>query len=95
MSQTQRRHTAGNRRRFMVDYTDYLRAGATLDTFAAVLSGDVTATVTDVSILPNTSIGVFFVNDGEEGEEFTVELTATTSYDETKIDEVPFLVVAP
>lgn len=93
MGQPTRKFTEGNRRRFIVDYSEYLKAGASVSTFAAVSSSD-TATVDDVSI-NNDGQGVFFLNDGEVGEEFTVTLTMTSSYGEIKIDDLPFLVVAP
>lgn len=91
--QPTRKHTEGNRRRFIVDYRRWLKAGAYVTEFEAV-SSSVTATVTDVSINGDGQ-GVFFIEGGELDEEFTVTLTMTSSYTEIKIDALPFVVVAP
>lgn len=90
----QRTHTEGNRRRYLVDYRTWMNRGTTLAEFTAVVSAGAVATVDGVTI-NSEGYGVFFVNGGEEGEEFTVTLTATTSSNEIKIDAVPFVVVAP
>lgn len=90
-----REHTAGNKRRFVVDYREWMNPGATVSAFTAVLSpSTVTATVTGAAIQDDQTC-VFFVNGGAEGEEFEVDLTLTTSYGEIKIDVVPFVVIAP
>lgn len=89
----QRKVTAGNIRRFFVDYSQWLNSGVIKDDFAAV-SSSVTATVTGVDMLPS-GLCVFFIEATESGEEFTITLTLTTNVGEVKVDVVPFLVVDP
>lgn len=91
--QALRRFTAGNRRRYIVDYSSWLREGTSVDGFTAV-SSSLTAAVTNAQPLPDQTCQ-FIVDGGVLGEEFTVTLTMTTSYGEIKLDDVPFLVVAP
>lgn len=93
MSQPLRKFTEGNRRRYIVDYSQYLRQGATVSSFAAVSSSD-TATIDDVSVNGDGQ-GVFFIEGGELDEEFTVTITMVSSYTEIKIDDLPFVVIAP
>lgn len=89
----QRKHTAGNRRRFIVDYRQWMNRGTTMEEFAAVSSSD-DITVSGVTIQGDDT-GVFLIDGGAAGDEFEITLTLTTSYGEVKIDTVPFLVVAP
>lgn len=87
-----KRHTAGNRRRFTVDYLAWMNEGTTMAAFTATSSSD-TATV-DGAAIQGDDTGVFFVNDGVAGETFNVYLTMTTSYGEIRHDTVPFTVNA-
>lgn len=89
-----RKHTVGNRRRFICDYRRWMNAGTTMAAFTAVISAGAVATVDTVSIQGDDT-GVFFVNGGVAAEQFTVTITLTTSYGEIKIDVIPFVVVDP
>lgn len=89
----QREHTAGNIRRFVADYRDWMNRGTTMATFAVVAS-DPAITVSGVAIQGDDT-GAFLLAGGTAGATFTVTLTMTTSYGERKIDTVPFLVIAP
>lgn len=88
----QRKHTVGNRRKFIVDYSNWMNRGTTVAGFTAT-SSSTTATVDTVSI-DGDGEGVFFVNGGVEGETFQVSLVMTPTNGEIKNDVVPFLVVA-
>lgn len=92
MSLPTKKHTAGNRRRFVVDYLQWMNEGTTMFSFTAT-SSSLTATV-DGAAIQGDDTGVFFVNDGVADETFDVSLTMTTSYGEIKHDTVPFIVVA-
>lgn len=89
----QRRLTQGNRRRFIVDYRDWMNRGTTMSAFTAVASS-AAITISGVAIQGDDT-GVFLVEGGVAGDTFTVTVTLTTSYNEVKKDTVPFLVVAP
>lgn len=88
-----KKHTAGNRRRFVVDYRDWLCDGVWIVT-ATVTSSSLTATIDTVSVVEGKQI-VFFVNGGVLNESFTVTLVATDSKTEVKNDTITFTVVAP
>lgn len=84
--------TVGNRRKYIVDYSQWLDTGITL-TAGTATTTSLTATVDTVSHT-NTTL-VFFVNNGALNEIFTVALQITDSNSEVKNDTVEFVVVAP
>lgn len=92
-------HTAGNRRRWRVDYSDWLEPGVTA-TSAAVTLTDTTAaplvgaTVDTVSVDAEGHV-VFWTNGGVVNEVFTINVTMTDSIGEVKKDTVAFSVVSP
>lgn len=88
-----REHTEGNTRRFIVDYRSWMNRGTTMQSFAVEADSD-DITISGVAIQGDDT-GVFLLSGGTTGDQFNVTLTLTTSYDEIKIDTVPFLVVAP
>lgn len=90
---THKKHTAGNRRRFVVDYRDWLCDGTWIVT-AAVTSSSLTATIDDVEVLEGHEVA-FFVNDGTVDESFVVSVEITDSLTEVKLDTINFTVVAP
>lgn len=90
---TQRRHTAGNTRRFVADYRDWMNRGTTMASFTAV-SDSAAITVSGVAVQGDDT-GIFLISGGTVGLTFNITLTLTTSYGEIKKDTVPFLVVAP
>ena len=87
-----RPHTVGNRRRYRINYSEWLDEGVTVDT-ATVVSSSATATIDDVSV--EGAKVVFFVNGGLLNETFTATVTMTDSKTGVKIDHLEFFVVAP
>lgn len=92
-------HTAGNRRRWRIDYSGWLDEGVTA-TSAAVTLTDTTlapftgATIDTVSVNPSGQV-VFWTNGGVVNELFTANVAMTDSIGEVKKDTVSFTVVAP
>lgn len=85
-----KRHTAGARLRYTVDYSDWLETGERL-TGVAVVSSSATAIVEAISNQP-TQIR-FYLDGGIVGEEMLVSLTVTDSIGQIKLDAAQFLVV--
>ncbi len=92
-----RKHTVGDRRRWVVDYTDWLVQGDFLSTATAVSnSTSVTpATVDTVSVDPDARHVIFFLNGGALNEAFTVTVTITDTLSQVKENIFDFIVVAP
>ena len=87
-----KQHTVGNRRKYIVDYSQWLDTGITL-TAGTATTTSLTATVDTVSHT-NTTL-IFFANGGALNEIFTVVLQVTDSNSEVKNDTVEFFVIAP
>ena len=85
-------HTVGNRRKYIIDYSQWLDLGVTL-TAGTATTPSLTASVDTVSHTASTLI--FFVNGGVLNEIFTIALQITDSNGEIKNDTVEFFVVAP
>lgn len=86
-------HTAGDVRRWEINYGRWLANTATIVS-AAVISNSDTLTVTD----PPTVLGreiVFFVNGGVVGETAILTVTMTDSFENVKSDTLHFTVLAP
>lgn len=94
-----RTFTAGNRIRFTVDYDNWLEPGESLTGGTVALAAEFTATVTDITIeVPAINASrelVFYMEGGSVEEVFTLEVQVTTNRDETKVDTIDFVVVAP
>ncbi len=89
-----RKHTVGDRRRWVVDYTDWLVQGDILAT-ATVVSSSSTATVDTVSVDPDARRVIFFLNGGVLNEAFTVTVTITDTLSQVKENIFDFIVIAP
>ena len=87
-------HTVGNRTRWIVDYTEWLKSGIYLLT-VTVTSDSATATVDGVAMFDDKKHVVFFTNGGVLDEVFTVSLSVTDTLTEIKNDTIEFTVVAP
>lgn len=92
-------HTAGNRRAYAVDYSDWLEEGMSLASGTVVLSAAFTATVTDVVIsavaaTPSNHL-VFTMQGGSINEAFTLDVQGIDSRGEIKNDTVGFVVIKP
>ena len=86
-----RPHTVGNRRRYRINYSEWLDEGVTVDT-ATVVSSSATATIDTVSVAGNSV--VFFVNGGVLNEEFTASISMVDSKTGIKNDTMDFFVIA-
>ena len=88
-----KKHTAGDRRRFVIDYCGWLDSGMWVVS-ATVVSSSATATVDGTQVLEGKQV-VFFMNGGNVNESFTVTVTMTDSISGVKKDTIAFMVVAP
>lgn len=89
----QRNWTAGDKRKFTVDYSGWLDEGVTVSGFT------VTSNTTDVvisGVVKNpTGTCSFFVSGGTVGETATVSLQMTDTRTEVKNDTLVLTIVAP
>lgn len=89
---------AGERKRYSIDYSDWLDTGELLSQVDFTIPGNSTTTplvVDDVAIQPD-SLGVqYYVSGGEDGIQYEVVATATTSGAQTKIDDLLFTIREP
>lgn len=92
MQLARKAHTVGDRRRYIVDYSEWLSSGVTVLS-AVVTSSSATATVDTESATADKVI--FFVSGGVLNETFTVSVAMTNTKAEVKHDTVDFFVVAP
>lgn len=82
------------RKRYTIDYSDWLDTGETVSTvtFSVTPSTTNILQVDAYSIAsPATSV-VFFVNDGADGTTYTLEISITTSGGQVKEDQVHYSV---
>ena len=84
--------TVGNRRKYIVDYSQWLSVGITITAASATIAGG-TATVDTVS--NTTTTVVFFINNGTLNDAPVVTLSITCSNGEIKWDTIDFFVVSP
>lgn len=80
------------RKRYVVDYTDWLDTGETLTLASLAVSPATTPPlVVDASAIgTDNKTVVYFVNGGLDGRTYTITLTATTSVGQVKEDEITF-----
>lgn len=86
-------HTAGDTKRWIIDYSRWLENPANIVS-ATVTSSSTSCTVTP----PATVLGkevIFFLNGGAVGEKLTVSIAMTDSDTNQKHDTIVFTVVAP
>lgn len=87
--------TPVERKRYSLDYTDWLDTGETLSTSTFTVSPTTGATplIVDASSFDATSKQLlFFVNYGIDGVTYTIDVQVTTSGGQTKEDQITFLV---
>ena len=87
-----RLHTAGDIKRWQIDYSAWLDNAASIIS-ATLTSSSTTCTVTGTSILGPSVI--FFLNGGVSGETAVISVAMRDSFDNVKNDTLSFLVVAP
>lgn len=85
-------HTVGDRRRYIVDYSQWLDTGVT----AASATASTASTTASVDTVSNdTTTVTFFINGGILNEIFTVAVQMTDSLGEVKNDSIEYFVQAP
>lgn len=87
-----RSHTAGDTRRWEIDYSRWLDNTVDIDT-ADVTSSSTSCTVQSSEVLGDTVI--FFLTGGNVGETFTVSLQVNDTVGNTKTDTIAFTCIAP
>lgn len=86
--------TSAERKRYVVDYSDWLDTGETLTTFTVAVS----PTTSPAFVVDSTAVAgggtqlVFFASGGTDGSNYDVELLATTTLAERKQDCIQFTV---
>lgn len=93
MQIARRSHTVGNKKRWIVNYCQWLGPGDTLSS-CTVTSSSSTCTVSGAAVLPSANKVVFFLNGGVLNETFTVSVQVTDSRGEIKNDTISFTVIA-
>ena len=88
-----RPHTVDDRRRWVVRYSDYLSSGNLLSSATATTTS-MTASVDGVALSADKKSVIFFTNDGELNETFTVSIEATLEDTQILNDTAEFDVVA-
>lgn len=89
-----RQIAAGDTRRYIVDYDDFLLQGSIL-TGAVVTCTSTTSTVQNVSFSENGKAIIFFVTANTLAEAFTVNIRATDTTGQTFNDTIDFGVISP
>lgn len=86
--------TPAERKRYTIDYTDWLDTGekVTAVTFGVSPSTTTTLQVDASSIPADGKSVIFFVSFGDAGKNYTVDVKVTTSGGQTKEDTVLFSV---
>ena len=87
--------TPAERKRYLLDYTDWLDTGEIISTriFSVTpTSGATPLTIDASSIDPSGKKVIFFANNGVDGTTYLVDVLITTSGGQTKEDRVNFLV---
>lgn len=85
--------TPAERKRYSIDYSEWLDTGETLSTVTMEVTPS-TGTVPFVvdAISSNNTVVVFFVNGGDNAKQYTIDVKATTSGGQLKEDTVLFTV---
>lgn len=84
--------TPTERKRYQIDYTNWLDTGETVATRAFTVEPTGSLVVDASLILTGNKAVSFFVNGGDDGETYKVVVTITTSGGQTKEDLVYFSV---
>ena len=82
------------RKRYAIDYSEWLDTSETLATIVYTIPATTTPplVVDATSIDSGNTIAVFFINGGLNGRQYTVEVVATTSGGQIKEDTILFTV---
>lgn len=88
------RKSPGDRKRYEVNYEDWLNSGETLT--GVTMEGNVPEDefyVDGYLIDENQKEVIFYVSGGDQGETYTVGISVTTSFGQIKEDTIEFVVV--
>jgi hypothetical protein len=92
--------TAGDTRRYQIDYTPFLQPGEKLTGFTLAVAVQIPPATSTVNSAGNSFLDVgdtqlfLFVTGGVINENFTVKVQVVTNYGETVNDTIAFSVVA-
>jgi hypothetical protein len=88
--------TPAERKRYAIDYTDWLETGETVASYVFTVSPTTTTplVVDAASITTANKVVVFFVSGGATGNQYTVDAKITTSGGQVKEDVVLYNVRA-
>jgi len=86
-------HTAGDTKRWRIDYSKWLENPANIVS-ATVTSSSTSCTITPPAIVLGKEV-IFFLTGGTVGETLTVSIVMTDSDTNVKRDTIKFTVVAP
>lgn len=90
-------HTAGNRTRYALDYSNWLDEGESLSSGVVVI--DPAHSVSDITLVAATVLNsthlLFIMSGGSVNEAFILDVQITNSRGEVKNDTIGFFIVAP
>lgn len=89
---------SGERKRYSIDYSEWLDTGETLtDVVFSVLNNSVSTplVIDDVAVEPDDTGVQYYVSGGVDNTQYEVRATATTSGVQTKIDDLLFVIREP
>ncbi len=91
--------SSGERKRYTIDYTDWLDTGEGVVSVAFTIPENTASSplvVDDVEVLPTALGAQFYVSGGLDGEQYAVLATLTTTLGpQTKVDEIIYVVREP
>ncbi len=90
--------STGERKRYLIDYSDWLDEGETLTgvIFSVTNNSATTPLVVDDVMVQPDGLGVqYYVSDGETGNQYEVLATASTSSLQVKVDDLLFTIREP
>lgn len=89
---------SGERKRYSIDYSEWLDTGETLTNVVFSVLNNSTNTplvVDDVMIEPDNTGVQYYVSGGDDNTQYEVRATATTSGVQTKVDDLLFVIREP
>lgn len=89
-------HSPGERKRYEIDYSDWLDDGEVVSTVTFTSSTEDTGELVVDGVLASTDNlkSIFYVSGGDDGAVYTVVATMTSSNGQTKEDAIQYIVRA-
>lgn len=91
----QQQITTGDKRRYQVDYTQFLQFGEVLTTSSVSVNSGATSTASGAYFDVTETQLYFFVVGGKLGESFTVSIQVGTNFGEVVNDTIAYMVISP